>query len=1270
MTGLNRIHLVVFAGAGFLAACGNGKIQEPCGNGKIDEGEACDPGDGSPTPCPTSCDDGLSCTQDALVQPGDECTKDCRATFITTCTDNDGCCLSIPCNPSTDNDCTCAFVANCIAGDTCCPAGCGPGNDADCADCSQVSTCTGGDGCCLAQCTICAGAGGEDSDCPSVCDDGCVTGSELCDDGGGSPVTCPTNCPPDANLCTTEGVVGTGCTRACGTTATITTCDGVVDDSCCPPTCNATNDITCAGCASVLTCLDGDLCCPDGCGPGNDDGCLDCSKATANTQGDGCCLVGSTDLTDIDCLTAWYRLDEQPGAVSAANSGTDTSTLSFLGDPLFRSAYYNDGLYFDGVDASASTATAPAWNYSAALSVSAWIYIDDAAAGGANDRVVFMKDGAFTLAVAATTGVVKYAQSFNGGTVIDTLAGGTPLPFRAWVHVAATFDGSTMRVFVNGVQDGTLATTGTSADVGAGQVGVGFSTASPPNFFVGYIDEVRLLPRAYVPFDPKVNYRLNETAGATAADSGEGRSDLTLAGNAAFAPGLLANALSLDGSGDQAVTTTAPMWDFTGGVVLAAWINSTGGAGNRVIVARDGSFSLALDNAGHVVYTQSYNGGAGSQTVTSTSTVAASTWTSVMASFDGAYLRIYLNWLEDAADLANFSVPDNGTGQVSLGDAVGGGSGFTGLIDEVRIVARPTILFPRMWYRGDEAAGASTAADSGSAQASLALTPQLVRWDPIADQPVSALAYYLDGTSGAVKVYAGGSFTSIGGSSRNRIAAINGVTGEAITTWDPNSDGAVRALAVSGTTIYAGGTFTQIGGAARANLVALDAAGVATSWNPGTDGEVRAIAVVGTTIYVGGAFTTAGGAARNNIAAIDATTGVATAWDPNLNGAVNTIVVSGTTAYVGGTFTNVGASARNNIAAIDTATGSATAWNPDINGTVNAIAVSGTTVYAGGAFTSVGGTTRNRLASISTAGVLSAWDPNADGEVLALGVAGTTAYVGGSFGTVGGQARSNVAALSTAAAGAATRWNPGADGIVRALAFNTSNTWHIFMGGAFTTVGGLARNALAASNASTPSTFTPGVFGNALTFDGAGDGATTMNPVSRSTAVGYGVSAWIYQETQGVRTLQTIWAATCLGGDPECPANTAANFKGGALRILANGRVRAAQSFNNALQDVCDSLAAEVVPFNTWTHVGATFENRGDKTLITVYFNGKPSLSPTGVPATDSPCSKGTGANLDTPSVAQTVGWSNFLATRRFFGKIDDLRVYDGPTMGYPHPIP
>jgi len=335
-------------------------------------------------------------------------------------------------------------------------------------------------------------------------------------------------------------------------------------------------------------------------------------------------------------------------------------------------------------------------------------------------------------------------------------------------------------------------------------------------------------------------------------------------------------------------------------------------------------------------------------------------------------------------------------------------------------------------------------------------------WNPNADEFVYALA-----VNGGT-VFVGGAFSTVGGEARSFIAALDATTGSA-TGWNPDADNWVEALALGADVLYAGGTFTTIGGQARHGLAALDVVtGSASAWDPSPfgDGEVWALAVSGTTVYASGAFVTIGGQPRNNIAALDATTGAATAWNANLSGSfgVTALAASGGTLYVGGQFTQIGGQARTNIAELDGTTGAATAWDPNAVGDVHALAVNGNLVYVAGGFTTIGGQARNRIAALdATTGLATAWNPNMNGAVSTLGVSGGMVYAGGFFTMVGGQARANIAALDVTS-GTATAWNPGANGSVRTLAVS-GNT--VYAGGYFTTIGGQDRNLIAALDATT-----------------------------------------------------------------------------------------------------------------------------------------------------------------------------------------------------------
>ena len=243
-------------------------------------------------------------------------------------------------------------------------------------------------------------------------------------------------------------------------------------------------------------------------------------------------------------------------------------------------------------------------------------------------------------------------------------------------------------------------------------------------------------------------------------------------------------------------------------------------------------------------------------------------------------------------------------------------------------------------------------------------------------------------------LYAGGNFNYFG-KIQNNGTAVSTDTGTPDFTYAQPNGAIIAAVPDGAGGWYIGGSFTQLGGLSRNYIARINSDGTVHDWNPNAGNTVNTIAVAGSTVYAGGNFTSIGGQSRNRIAAIDATTGLVTAWNPNANGAVNTIIVAGSTVYAGGIFTSIGGQTRNRIAALDATTGSASSWNPNANGTVNTIAVAGSIVYTGGSFTNIGGQTRNRIAALdATTGLATTWDPNASSTVNTIAVAGSIVYTG------------------------------------------------------------------------------------------------------------------------------------------------------------------------------------------------------------------------------------------------------------------------------------
>ena len=161
------------------------------------------------------------------------------------------------------------------------------------------------------------------------------------------------------------------------------------------------------------------------------------------------------------------------------------------------------------------------------------------------------------------------------------------------------------------------------------------------------------------------------------------------------------------------------------------------------------------------------------------------------------------------------------------------------------------------------------------------------------------------------------------------------------TTWSPDPDAPVYALATSGSTLYAGGEFIVIAENFRFRLAAFDTNGALTGWNPGVlksnaDAYVLALAAKGSTVFVGGDFSIVGNLNRVNFAAIGADGAVAE-WSANADSRVLAIAASDSTVYIGGEFVTVNGKSGKNLAAMDM-NGTLSPWDPRANGRVVTLA--------------------------------------------------------------------------------------------------------------------------------------------------------------------------------------------------------------------------------------------------------------------------------------------------------------------------------------------
>jgi hypothetical protein len=280
-------------------------------------------------------------------------------------------------------------------------------------------------------------------------------------------------------------------------------------------------------------------------------------------------------------------------------------------------------------------------------------------------------------------------------------------------------------------------------------------------------------------------------------------------------------------------------------------------------------------------------------------------------------------------------------------------------------------------------------------------------------------------------VFIGGSFTTLraptGGQTvtRNRLAAFDATTG-ALLPWNPGANGDVRALHASstGTGLFVGGLFSSIAGTTRNRMaeVSTSTGQLMGGFTANVNGAVYALERIGTTIYMGGGFSTLGGQSRPRLAAVNEATGAPVAgWSGSADTQVKSLAASpdGSRLFVGGEFRQLDGQSRDFIGALNAGNGTLNAWRPpspcsDLQNPcyVLDLAQDGSRVYG-----AVGGPGGRALAWDINTGARR-WAAYGDGDAQAIAVLDGIVYVGGHFGpNFGNQPREGFAALNATSGG-------------------------------------------------------------------------------------------------------------------------------------------------------------------------------------------------------------------------------------------------------------
>ena len=358
-------------------------------------------------------------------------------------------------------------------------------------------------------------------------------------------------------------------------------------------------------------------------------------------------------------LVAAYGFDEASGTTTSDVSGNSlTGTLSNV--TRTTAGRFGSALSFNGLNAWVTVPDANPLDLTTGMTLEAWV--NPTANGGGVWRNVLIKertDGEVYNLYANVDTDVPTVYVATQSAVLDA-RGTATVPLNTWTHLTATYDGTTLRLFVNGIQVGTRAVAGALVK-STGALRIGGNNVWGEHF-QGNLDEIRIYNRALNATE--ITADMNTRVGGTPTVSIN-----QAAGQADPSNGSPINFTAV---------FSAPVADFAAEDVS---LGGTAGATTAVVSGGPTTYNIAVSgmtNNGTVTATV----GAAVAHDAAANENAASTSTDNTVTYDASTLTVTINQAAGQAGSTNaspinftavFSTPvaDFATGDVTLGGTAG-----------------------------------------------------------------------------------------------------------------------------------------------------------------------------------------------------------------------------------------------------------------------------------------------------------------------------------------------------------------------------------------------------------------------------------------------------------------------------------------------------------------------------------------------------------------------------------------------------------------------
>jgi hypothetical protein len=316
-------------------------------------------------------------------------------------------------------------------------------------------------------------------------------------------------------------------------------------------------------------------------------------------------------------------------------------------------------------------------------------------------------DQSFALVTSANAPGRLYFYGHN-----NDLAGTTVLLPDTWYHGAVTYDGVSLKLYLNGALEASKSTTALNTVLDGNGLRIGERSAG--SRWEGWIDEPTIYARALSPAEIQAVFNAGSggkcapltgvPADIVAAWPAEGNAldalgdhHGTLVGTATFAAGKVGQAFTFDSDDDGVTIAHSTSLDVgAGGFSVEFWMRGVKNQPGSQFLVVDKSHGFT-DNAGWLFQGLSASGflemgiGNGSlfPAISSGIDVLDGTFHHVAGVWDGEAMRLHVDGVERSS--TPFTGPVNNTRDVNLGFAWGGGTPqrfFRGQVDELAIYQR------------------------------------------------------------------------------------------------------------------------------------------------------------------------------------------------------------------------------------------------------------------------------------------------------------------------------------------------------------------------------------------------------------------------------------------------------------------------------------------------------------------------------------------------------------------------------------------------------